>query len=276
MYKILVVGFFCAVLAYFIYSAYIGKIDKFGNNVDDKKFDIYLITLHSTDSIKVKSSIENITKFFGPDNNITIVKGVELTPEEHRHMKNKYKSGLGKGVMGCCKAHANVWEIISKKNSSNWSFIFEDDVVLLNDLNIRDIINYFPKGSHSINLGGCARFMNRTLQNLTSRDISGKIGNFNIYTFNGWPLCLHSYSMTSEGANKALKNHNLNKYKRPVDLSLNLSDEFSNGAFLLHYDKTAYGSYHHTSSGIFGQIRDDGIDGIFYSDIKRVNQTYNK
>jgi hypothetical protein len=217
--------------------------------------DIYLISIHPKTHIKVRSAIENINKAFNRKVNIILVEGVIVEKDTLESMD----TSLSRGQVGCAMAHANVWDTIIKNRSSGWSFIFEDDVIFLDNNpigSVDELIAQFPDDADAINLGGCSGFMNNCPPGQNWH--------------RGWASCLHAYCLTLTGAKLAKQNHIENNFFTTVDTSLRRCKKFrtKSNAYILKLPKRLRSSEERRlaacKSGYFCQRR----DGDFKSDIR--------
>jgi len=218
------------------------------NNVDD----IYLLSIHPKTHIKVQSSIENIRKSFNREVNIILVEGVIVDPETLATMDIT----LSRGQVGCAMAHANIWDTIINKGGNGWSFIFEDDVIFLdNKLYVDELITQFPDDAEAVNLGGCetkhSKFNCPPDQNWCK----------------GWAACTHAYCLTLTGAKLAKQNYIDNNFLVAVDTSLRRGKKFKKNSYILTLptrpDEDSARKLVACKSGYFCQRR----DGEFKSDI---------
>jgi len=223
---------------------------------DDNIDDIYLISIHPKTHIKVQSSIENIRKSFNREVNIILVEGVVVDPETLAIMDTT----LTRGQVGCAMAHANIWDTIIKKGGNGWSFIFEDDVVFLdnNKLYVDELITQFPDEAESVNLGGCGAGFKF---NCPSDQIFCE----------GWAACAHAYCLKLTGATLAKQNHIDNNFSLPVDTSLRRGKKFKKSSYILmlptRLDEYSARKLVHYNSGFYCQRR----DGDFKSDSRAIN-----
>lgn len=219
--------------------------------------DIYLLSIHPKTHIKVRSAIENINKAFNRKVNINLVEGVIVEKDTLESMD----TSLSRGQVGCAMAHANIWDTIINKGGNGWSFIFEDDVIFLdNKLYVDELITQFPDEAESVNLGGCGAGFKFNCQ---SDQIFCK----------GWAACTHAYCVTLTGATLARQNHIDNNFSLPVDTSLLRGKKFKESSYILMLPTCLDSSEERRLAACDSRYFCQRRDGDFKSDIHELNKS---
>jgi hypothetical protein len=107
----------------------------------------------------------------------------------------------------------HIFELV-KNSENNYSYIFEDDLNLVEEIKLPEIIQYESISSMFFYLGACS------INYSSVKDTGIKINNHCVYSVNGNFCCLHAIGLSKDGAKKLLK-FSENKY---IAMDLILSD----------------------------------------------------
>jgi hypothetical protein len=161
-----------------------------------------------------------------------IVKFVNFIPYENKVLSNKISMQY-------------IYGLIATGNHE-WTYVFEDDINILQDITIDEIIEYEKISSKFFYLGACMTDGERKISLNTN-----KINNYDVTTTYGNVRGLHAIALSKHGAQELLFfSHKLSNYEY-MDMILEKFAEI-NPANIVRYDLESYLEGH---KGIFFQDR---------------------
>ncbi len=160
-----------------------------------------------------------------------IVKFVNFIPYENKVLSNKISMQY-------------IYGLISTGNHE-WTYVFEDDINILEDIKLDEIIEYEKISSKFFYLGACMYGNNKNSLN------KNKINNHDVITIHGNVRGLHAIAVSKQGAQELLFfSHKLYNHEY-MDMILEKFVEI-NPANIVRYDLESYIKGH---KGIFFQDR---------------------
>jgi len=139
-----------------------------------------------------------------------------------------------------------IYKIAASKNDE-WTYIFEDDINILEDIHLNEIVEYEKISNHFFYLGACIPYPENKREFRLD-----KINNRDVAIIEGNVRGLHAIALSKEGAKELLSFcENYTNYEY-MDVILNKFSE-KNPANIIRYDLESY-IYGHR--GIFFQDRD--------------------
>lgn len=191
-------------------------IDRFNNN----NIPIYVVSLErSCDRREYINNLLKDVKF----NYFDAIDGKAIKPHDMYLIKEfvhpNYEKKYTKGQLGCLLSHIKLLKQIIE-NNNHISLILEDDIVLRNNLNIRDILKIIKKIDNieeydTIFLGHCYEEENNKITDTVEY-------NNTIYKIfkSVKPQCTHAYIITKKGAHTIMNSIKMYNYKinNPIDV----------------------------------------------------------
>ena len=162
-----------------------------------------------------------------------IVKFINYIPYENKVLSNKISMQY-------------IYGLIASGNHE-WTYVFEDDINILQDIKLNEIVEYEKISSTFFYLGVCICGDNKISLN------PNKINNHDVITIHGNVRGLHAIALSKQGAKDLLFfSHNLSSYEY-MDMILEKFAEI-NPANIVRYDLESYIEGH---KGIFFQDRNN-------------------
>jgi len=142
-----------------------------------------------------------------------------------KNMNNYQKSlcnkfdNLSDGEKGCFLSHYLLWKKILESGYDE-VIIFEDDGVILDNINFKNIQQFLVPEYDAIYLGFC-------YEKYGNKDKVKQLKDYSVYKTN-YVLCTHAYILSKSGINKLLKYlEEQDKWNFPVDHVMNKIDNFN-------------------------------------------------
>jgi hypothetical protein len=104
-----------------------------------------------------------------------------------------------KSLLSNRQSMIEIYKLISNDENNNWSYVFEDDINILEDIKINEIIEYEKISNDMFYLGLC-KYGNNTI--IETEHI---INNHKVYSVSGCVRGIHALAFSRQGATNFLK-----------------------------------------------------------------------